>query len=198
LKISSLNSSRASRVEPFLGVLRGERFVDLNAAIPSLPRDLGALLRSPEYDLARFHEVVEKAEPSLLRDASEVTYRPLVTDASKILCLGLNYVDHASESAHQKPDYPVVFGRYQQSFVGHDCPLLLPPESHHFDYEAELVALSQRRDAAAAELAKLGAAAPRTLHERARKDELLAELARADARLSTIRIFLKKFDAGKV
>lgn len=139
MKISSLVSSRASRVEPFLGVLRGEHFVDLNAAVPSLPRELGALLRSPEYDRARLHEVVEKADSSLLRKASEVTYRPLVTDASKILCLGLNYVDHASESAHQKPDYPVVFGRYTQSFVGHDRPLLLPPESHHFDYEAELV-----------------------------------------------------------
>lgn len=139
MKISSLVSTHASRVEPFLGVLRGDRFVDLNAALPSLPRELAALLRSPEYDLARLHEVVEKADASALRDPREVAYRPLVTDASKILCLGLNYVDHASESAHQKPDYPVVFGRYAQSFVGHDCPLLLPPESHHFDYEAELV-----------------------------------------------------------
>jgi acylpyruvate hydrolase len=138
LKISSLLSSRQ---EPFLGARRadGERFVHLNRALPSLPHELGALLRSPDYDLWRLQALVDAADESLLVAPAEVTFRPLVTDASKILCLGLNYVDHANESAHPKPEHPVVFGRYIQSFVGHGQPLLLPPESRHFDYEAELV-----------------------------------------------------------
>jgi acylpyruvate hydrolase len=138
LKISSLYTSQK---EPFLGARRATdgRFVHLNRALPSLPRELGALLRSPDYDLSRLQALVERADESLLVGPSELTFRPLVTDASKILCLGLNYVDHANESAHQKPEHPVVFGRYIQSFVGHAQPLLVPRESRHFDYEAELV-----------------------------------------------------------
>lgn len=133
MKLSSLSAGG----ESFLGARRGDRFVNLNAALPSLPRELGALLRAPDFDPKRLAEVVDGA--STLVDAAAVTFRPLVTDPGKILCLGLNYVDHAKESAHQKPDYPVVFGRYPASFVGHEQPLVLPAVSSHFDYEAELV-----------------------------------------------------------
>ncbi|MBX3201365.1 MAG: fumarylacetoacetate hydrolase family protein [Labilithrix sp.] len=135
MKLSSLCANK----EPFVGVRRADGIVNLNAAIPSLPRDVGALLRSPGYDLRRIAEVVERTATSSLTSAGDVTFRPVIPAPGKLLCLGLNYVEHAAESAHQKPDYPVVFGRYPTSLVGHDEPLVLPKVSSQLDYEAELV-----------------------------------------------------------
>jgi 2-keto-4-pentenoate hydratase/2-oxohepta-3-ene-1,7-dioic acid hydratase in catechol pathway len=134
LKLSALVADN----RPLIGARRGEGFVDLNAAIPSLPRDMGALLRSPAFDRRRLEDAVERAAPGSILAPDDVTFRPVVTDPGKVLCLGLNYVDHAAESSHQAPDYPVVFGRYPTSFVGHRQPLVRPAVSTHFDYEAEL------------------------------------------------------------
>lgn len=135
MKLSSLILNH----EPFVGARRGDDIVDLNAALPEIPRELGALLRSPAYEPARIRDAVERAAPSTLRDPREVTFRPVVAAPGKILCLGLNYVDHAAESSHAKPDYPVVFARFPTSFVGHEQPLVMPAVSSRFDYEAELV-----------------------------------------------------------
>lgn len=128
MKIASLQTGQ----ESFLGVRRGKGYANLNAVDPSLPRDLGALLRS-DPDWKKLADLAERAPL-----VTEFAYRPLVTDPGKILCLGLNYVDHAAESSHQRPDYPVIFGRYPASFVGHEQPLIRPSLSTHFDYEAEL------------------------------------------------------------
>jgi 2-keto-4-pentenoate hydratase/2-oxohepta-3-ene-1,7-dioic acid hydratase in catechol pathway len=145
--------------EPFVGARRADGIVDLNATIPSLPRELGALLRSPAYDLSRFRDAVERAAPGSLRDPEEVTFRPVVVTPGKILCLGLNYVDHAAETALARPDHPVVFGRFPTSFVGHEQALVAPAASSRFDYEAELVVVVGKagrripRDAALAHVA---------------------------------------------
>lgn len=140
MKLASLTSEDG----PFLGLRRGDGYVDLNAEDPTLPRDLGALLRSGR-PLASLADLAARAKASSRRDPAAVTFRPIVTDAGKILCLGVNYVDHAAEAAHPRPEYPVVFGRYASSFVGHGQPLVLPSVSSHFDYEAEVVAVVGKR-----------------------------------------------------
>ena len=133
MKLASLRIDGDS----FIGVRRGTSFVHLSRVLPEAPRDIAALLRAVPLDDVL--TAVEHAGADALVREEDVRYRPVVADAGKILCLGLNYVDHANESAHQKPDYPVVFGRYARSFVGHGRPLIRPIESTRFDYEAELV-----------------------------------------------------------
>lgn len=124
----------------FVTARRGDDFVDL-AAI-GLPDDIGALLRS--VSAVDLRSRVELASSSAIVDRAEVSFAPPIARAAKILCLGLNYVDHASEAAFSRPDYPVVFGRYAASFVGHEVPLELPSASDRFDYEAELVVVIGR------------------------------------------------------
>jgi len=63
---------------------------------------------------------------------------PPVPRPGKILCIGLNYRDHAAETGKELPDYPTVFLRTASSLVAHDAPLLLPRESSRLDFEAEL------------------------------------------------------------
>ena len=111
-----------------LAAHRADGFVDLAAL--GLPGELGALLGASP-DLSRVASAPLVTGP--------VRYAPPIADGAKILCLGLNYVEHAKEAAYAKPEYPVVFTRYASSFVGHDEPLALPSASSAFDYEAELV-----------------------------------------------------------
>ena len=59
----------------------------------------------------------------------------------KIICFGLNYREHASESGFEAPTYPALFGRFPSSLIGHNAPIVRPDVSDQLDYEGELVAI---------------------------------------------------------
>jgi hypothetical protein len=56
----------------------------------------------------------------------------------KIVCVGLNYHDHADESGMEIPAQPLLFGKFPNTPVGPGEPIVLPPTSAHVDAEAEL------------------------------------------------------------
>jgi 5-carboxymethyl-2-hydroxymuconate isomerase len=56
----------------------------------------------------------------------------------KIVCVGLNYRDHAAEAGMDLPAAPLLFAKWPNTLVGHGDPVVLPPESTQVDYEAEL------------------------------------------------------------
>jgi 2-keto-4-pentenoate hydratase/2-oxohepta-3-ene-1,7-dioic acid hydratase in catechol pathway len=62
-----------------------------------------------------------------------------VPDPPKIICLGLNYRDHAAESGMEIPKEPILFSKYATALVGHQAEIVLPEVSTEVDYEAELV-----------------------------------------------------------
>jgi 2-keto-4-pentenoate hydratase/2-oxohepta-3-ene-1,7-dioic acid hydratase in catechol pathway len=68
-----------------------------------------------------------------------------VTDPDKIICLGLNYRDHAAESGLALPKAPMLFAKFRNSLTGPGAPILLPGRGHVFDYEAELAVVIGRR-----------------------------------------------------
>lgn len=76
-------------------------------------------------------------------DAVEIL--PPLPNPPKILCLGLNYSDHANESGYEAPPFPTVFGRYATSLVGARSPIVKPKVSDALDWEAELVAVIGKR-----------------------------------------------------
>ena len=63
----------------------------------------------------------------------------------KIICIGLNYSDHAAESGMQCPKEPVIFNKYNNALVGASGPVILPSNSTQVDYEAELAVILGRR-----------------------------------------------------
>lgn len=71
-------------------------------------------------------------------DEALLNFLPPVTRPSKIVCMGLNYRDHAEESGFDIPDFPVLFGRFPSSLMGHGAPIILPKISSQLDWEAEL------------------------------------------------------------
>jgi 2-keto-4-pentenoate hydratase/2-oxohepta-3-ene-1,7-dioic acid hydratase in catechol pathway len=127
-----------------LGVLQGENVVDLARAAPELPRDLANLIRAGESAFAAAHEAARRAAAGARLPLAGLRFRPPIETAGKIICLGLNYVDHAAEGGHAKPEYPSLFLRCNTSLVAHGEPILRPFASTKLDYEAELVAVVGR------------------------------------------------------
>jgi 2-keto-4-pentenoate hydratase/2-oxohepta-3-ene-1,7-dioic acid hydratase in catechol pathway len=74
-------------------------------------------------------------------DEASLTFLPPVVRPSKIICLGLNYRDHAEEAGLGIPEFPVLFARFPSSLIGHGAPIILPKVSSQLDWEAELVAV---------------------------------------------------------
>ena len=76
----------------------------------------------------------------VLQDAA-VEFGPPVPDPDKILCIGLNYADHANEAGLAQTEVPLFFGKYRNSLVGPTSPILLPRASNQIDYEGELAVI---------------------------------------------------------
>lgn len=127
--------------KPALAVRRGDHYVDLAHAAPGLPGTLRGLLEAGPKALADAAAAAKNAPAAAGIDAASAQLLPPITDAQKYICLGLNYVDHASESPYDKPSYPVLFTRFPTSFVGSGAPLIRSIHSSQFDYEGELVAV---------------------------------------------------------
>jgi acylpyruvate hydrolase len=74
-------------------------------------------------------------------DLASIEYLPPVRNAEKVICIGLNYVDHSVESGFKPPGYPAVFVRFNSSLIGHLAPIVRPKVSEQLDYEGELAAI---------------------------------------------------------
>jgi 2-keto-4-pentenoate hydratase/2-oxohepta-3-ene-1,7-dioic acid hydratase in catechol pathway len=129
---------------PGLAIRRGEDLIDLAVAAPKLPRELAALLAA-KGGLAAAKSAAKSAKAKALVKG-KITYLPTVAAPTKIICVGLNYVDHAAESPYKNaPTYPVLFNRFTTTLIGHKAPLIRPKVSEQFDYEGELVAVIGKR-----------------------------------------------------
>jgi 2-keto-4-pentenoate hydratase/2-oxohepta-3-ene-1,7-dioic acid hydratase in catechol pathway len=125
---------------PALAVRRGDgAYVDVSAADRSLGDDVGSLLASGPDWRARLEAARLAAKP-----VTPAGFRPLIVRPPKLLCLGLNDIDHAEEGGFAVPEYPAVFARVASSLIGHGDPMLRPPESEQLDYEVELAVVIGR------------------------------------------------------
>ena len=137
-------ASLRSRDGAFIGLRREHGYLNLTAALPDLRySDVVTWVQTGLVDAAKIAEI-ERAEGPVV-PFDQVVFAPLVAPSSKVICLGLNYVDHAAEANFKKPDYPVIFNRFPQSFTGHDRALVMPMVSTAIDYEAELCVVIGKR-----------------------------------------------------
>lgn len=88
--------------------------------------------------------------------ADTVRLGPCVGAVGKIICVGLNYAEHAAESGLQAPAEPVMFMKPSSALAGPDDDLHLPPGSEKTDWEVELAAVIGRPAKAISEVEALG------------------------------------------
>lgn len=76
---------------------------------------------------------------------TDVQFLPPLARPGKIVCVGLNYVNHAAEAGFEVPPFPTLFVRFASSLIGHREPIVKPAASDALDFEGELVAIIGRR-----------------------------------------------------
>ncbi len=130
---------------------------ELAVASLRVPTDMIGLLRGGETSLMAAQEAVTFVREQLKASNNspgleEIVYAidrisllPPVLHPSKVICLGLNYREHAAEAGMNVPEYPVLFHKVAGSLIGHNQPIVVPRISSRIDYEGELTIIIGRR-----------------------------------------------------
>jgi 2-keto-4-pentenoate hydratase/2-oxohepta-3-ene-1,7-dioic acid hydratase in catechol pathway len=124
--------------------------VDASADVPLLTWfDLGdewlPKARQIHDQLGKSMARVETLPRGSVLPRADVKLGPPVPRPGKLICVGLNYRDHAAESNMAVPKSPVTFSKYVTSVIGEHAPIALPEVSSQVDYEAELAVVIGRR-----------------------------------------------------
>jgi acylpyruvate hydrolase len=100
-----------------------------------------------ELDADGLRELAARAgEASERIPLADATLHAPVTDPQKIVCLGLNYRDHAEETGQEIPTAPMWFAKFANSLAGSGQEIVLPAaHAEYVDYEAELALVIGRR-----------------------------------------------------
>ena len=88
---------------------------------------------------------VQKNATSVRRVSPSLRLGPPIRRPSKIVCIGLNYRDHAAETKAEPPKEPVLFFKATTSLVGPNDPLMMPKGSIKVDWEVELAVIIGKR-----------------------------------------------------
>ncbi|NUQ64812.1 MAG: fumarylacetoacetate hydrolase family protein [Pirellulales bacterium] len=127
-----------SATGPRVAGLRDGMVVDLNLADSRVPSCVKQLLAQGPEGLRRAEAALAAGQPMALES---VKLTAPIPRPEKIICIGLNYADHAREGGHELPPVPVVFAKFSSAASAHERPIVLPRVSQEVDYEAELVAV---------------------------------------------------------
>jgi 2-keto-4-pentenoate hydratase/2-oxohepta-3-ene-1,7-dioic acid hydratase in catechol pathway len=156
MRLATFSSIKAPQT-PLLGVLVGDRLLDLiaasrqidgpNAAFPATMKELLTLGEAGLQNVRRLIAVAQ-AQPAVLisvgHPLNEVNFLPPIGDADKFLCVGKNYRTHLEELKRtnlikEMPEEPTAFIKINDCLTGHDTDVQRPPTVLNLDYEPELV-----------------------------------------------------------
>ena len=116
------------------GVVHANGVFDLGRRLGTVLPDLKSYLEATALGLAG-----SLPKPTVVDYAAgEFTYLPVIANPAKILCVGVNYVEHRTETGRPEIPYPTIFTRFADTLVGHGAPIRLPTVSTSLDYEGEL------------------------------------------------------------
>lgn len=113
-----------------------------------------AVREGDEYSILPYGDVSELLRSGVGLDTltpiakvpvSAADYAPVVTTASKVICLGLNYQDHVAEMGRKSAGVPTLFAKYSETLMGAFDDLVLPPISATVDWEVELGVIIGRK-----------------------------------------------------
>ena len=133
MRLATIQTAHGPRAVAYDGA-----FIDLHAADPRLPTGVRQLLEGGPDLLRIAREVVGRADAPRIKH-ERVQLLPPILDPPKIICMGLNYRDHAAETGAKIPSEPVLFSKFATALIGPETPIVLPSVSKKVDYEAELV-----------------------------------------------------------
>jgi|SRR5690625_139089 len=117
------------------GVVTDNGVIDLKKKLNGEYEDLKTFLENNGTEEINID--TDKVDYSL----EQIEFFPVISNPSKIICVGLNYHEHVKEVGREKSEDPVIFLRVANSQTGHQNDLLIPPESSMFDFEGEIAVI---------------------------------------------------------
>jgi 2-keto-4-pentenoate hydratase/2-oxohepta-3-ene-1,7-dioic acid hydratase in catechol pathway len=136
MRLVTYRSDRGERA----GVLRDEVVLDAWDALGGGGTSVRELLAGDRLD--ELAGLIAGAEGT---PVPEVGLRPPVPDPDKIICIGLNYREHAAEAGIEPPESPTFFAKFRNALAAPDGEVALPAASEKVDYEAEVAFVVARR-----------------------------------------------------
>ena len=121
---------------PRVAGIRDGLLIDLNQADQKIPTCIKKLLAQGYDGMERAKAALAVGKPI---PAKQFQSAPPIPNPEKIICVGLNYADHARETNMQPPPVPVIFNKFPTAISADGLPIVLPNVSNEVDYEAELV-----------------------------------------------------------
>jgi 2-keto-4-pentenoate hydratase/2-oxohepta-3-ene-1,7-dioic acid hydratase in catechol pathway len=130
-----------------LGVVEGDNVIDLQAVDPKVPSNLADILAQNNGDLKSLGDLAKRAPASARKPMKGLKYGLPVSRPGKVICLGLNYMEHVKEGMNRDniPKFPTIFMRCQTSLVPHNQAIMRPKATETLDYEAEMVVVIGKR-----------------------------------------------------
>jgi 2-keto-4-pentenoate hydratase/2-oxohepta-3-ene-1,7-dioic acid hydratase in catechol pathway len=132
MRLATLKTSSG----PHAAVQIGDSYIDLPASDPTFTSTIRQIIAGNLY--GKVKEIAASPKAVKVPVASAQLHAP-IPDPQKIICIGLNYKDHAEESGAPIPKEPVLFSKYPTALIGSGENIVLPKVSAKVDYEAELV-----------------------------------------------------------
>ena len=127
------------------GLLSSDGLRDMANCLDNAPPDINTFIAQAHAQPSLLKKVKSAAAVATVVDMNQVQLLPCVPRPGKIICLGVNYIEHAKEGGNVVADYPVLFFRGATSLTSHNGPITLPHVSDKLDFEAELaVVIGQR------------------------------------------------------
>ena len=133
------------------------RFGEMGREKPGILLEDGTRLDAsgfgPDYDeeffatvgLTKLRNWLARQGASTLRVRRSVRLGPPISRPSKIVCVGLNFRDHAEESGMEIPKEPVIFFKATSALVGPNDPLVIPKNATKVDWEVELAIVMEKK-----------------------------------------------------
>ena len=113
-----------------------DTFIDVCATDAMIPNSIQDIIQSQGH-LDRVSAAIANPK-AITSELNTITFKVPIERPGKIVCMGLNYADHAKEGGNARPEYPSFFMRGPSSMTAHLSPIVRPQVSNKLDYEAEL------------------------------------------------------------
>lgn len=124
-----------------LGIKVENNIIDVKETASSLsihvPVTMEEVIKQGMPALEKLNALLKLAKKT--RSESDLTYAPVVHNPEKIICVGLNYKNHVTETQMDLPTFPVLFSKFNNALAAHQQMISLPDTDKKFDYEGELV-----------------------------------------------------------
>jgi 2-keto-4-pentenoate hydratase/2-oxohepta-3-ene-1,7-dioic acid hydratase in catechol pathway len=124
------------------GVLVEDGVIDVSRLVGPLPTDVLGLIQGGQPVLDRVREGAARAKATPLAD---VTLLAPIARPPKIVCIGVNYADHAAEAGRALPKWPSVFLKAPSCIIAPGDSIVRPPTTEQLDYEVELAVVIGKR-----------------------------------------------------